>query len=137
MWGAPLARQIREGPPELVRRADVKKPETSSGFWNWWPIAESNHGHADFQDKLLPGIEVGKPKKTNKFLSGCPNLGHQPNPLPNFCKLSVASWPFYRTASMGCAEVHRPAADMAMEPSWLPRRPLVLRHFLKRNHHAI
>ena len=36
MWGAPLARQIREGPPELVRRADVKKPETSSGFWNWW-----------------------------------------------------------------------------------------------------
>jgi hypothetical protein len=28
----------------------------------------------------------------------------------------VPSWPFYRTASMGCAEVHRPAADIAMEP---------------------
>ena len=46
MWGAPLARQIREGPPELVRRADVKKPETSSGFWNWWALGEWNKQHA-------------------------------------------------------------------------------------------
>ena len=31
-----LARQIREVPPELAHTADVKKPETSSGFLNWW-----------------------------------------------------------------------------------------------------
>ena len=47
--GVALARRICEVPPRLAYRADVKKPETSSGFWNWWPVAESNHGHADFQ----------------------------------------------------------------------------------------
>lgn len=36
MGRVPLARQIREVPPELALRADVKKPETGSGFWNWW-----------------------------------------------------------------------------------------------------
>jgi predicted nicotinamide N-methyase len=30
--GVTLARQIREGPPALARRAVVKKPETGSGF---------------------------------------------------------------------------------------------------------
>lgn len=34
--GVTLARQIRAGAPELALRAGVKKPETSSGFWNWW-----------------------------------------------------------------------------------------------------
>ncbi len=37
-----LARQIGEGPPELALRPDVKKPETSSGFWNWWWNTELN-----------------------------------------------------------------------------------------------
>ena len=42
MGRVPLARQIREVPPELALRADVKKPETGSGFWNWWcsPLLE-------------------------------------------------------------------------------------------------
>ena len=34
--GVALARRICEVPPRLAYRADVKKPETSSGFWNWW-----------------------------------------------------------------------------------------------------
>jgi hypothetical protein len=33
---AALARQIREGPPELALTTDVKKPETGSGFGDWW-----------------------------------------------------------------------------------------------------
>lgn len=40
--GVTLARQIREGPPALARRAVVKKPETGSGFWNWWWNTEPN-----------------------------------------------------------------------------------------------
>lgn len=36
--GVALARRICEVPPRLAYRADVKKPETSSGFWNWWWI---------------------------------------------------------------------------------------------------
>jgi hypothetical protein len=32
MGGMTLARQIREAPPVLALRADVKKPETISGF---------------------------------------------------------------------------------------------------------
>ena len=42
MGRVPLARQIREVPPELALRADVKKPETGSGFWNWWWNTEPN-----------------------------------------------------------------------------------------------
>ena len=40
--GVALARRICEVPPRLAYRADVKKPETSSGFWNWWcsPLLE-------------------------------------------------------------------------------------------------
>ena len=52
--GVALARRICEVPPRLAYRADVKKPETSSGFWNWWLGAESNHRHADFQSAALP-----------------------------------------------------------------------------------
>ena len=52
--GVALARRICEVPPRLAYRADVKKPETSSGFWNWWPGAESNRRHADFQSAALP-----------------------------------------------------------------------------------
>ena len=48
--GVALARRICEVPPRLAYRADVKKPETSSGFWNWWcssPVEETSlpHGH--------------------------------------------------------------------------------------------
>ena len=42
MGGVTLARQIREVPPELALRAGVKKPETGSGFWNWWRNTEPN-----------------------------------------------------------------------------------------------
>ena len=58
--GVALARRICEVPPRLAYRADVKKPETSSGFWNWWPVAESNHGHADFQSAALPTELTGQ-----------------------------------------------------------------------------
>jgi hypothetical protein len=58
--GVALARRICEVPPRLAYRADVKKPETSSGFWNWWPVAESNHGHADFQSAALPTELTGR-----------------------------------------------------------------------------
>ena len=51
------------------------------------------------------------------FLTFRPTVETPPNLLPNFCEPSAASWPFCRTASMGCAEVHRPAADIAMAPS--------------------
>ena len=40
--GVALARRICEVPPRLAYRADVKKPETSSGFWNWWRNTELN-----------------------------------------------------------------------------------------------
>ena len=40
--GVALARRICEVPPRLAYRADVKKPETSSGFWNWWWNTEPN-----------------------------------------------------------------------------------------------
>ena len=59
MWGAPLARQIREGPPELVRRADVKKPETSSGFWNWWCRDGSTQTHSQGVWVIQRGCEAG------------------------------------------------------------------------------
>jgi hypothetical protein len=32
---AALARPIREGPPGMAFAADVKKPETGSGFGSW------------------------------------------------------------------------------------------------------
>jgi hypothetical protein len=38
MGGMTLARQIREGPPGLALRAGVKKPETGSGFLDWWQL---------------------------------------------------------------------------------------------------
>ena len=66
--GVALARRICEVPPRLAYRADVKKPETSSGFWNWWPVAESNHGHADFQSKTLAFFLLASTKKGNDFL---------------------------------------------------------------------
>ncbi|WP_127478492.1 hypothetical protein [Sulfurivermis fontis] len=31
-----LKRALRLTAPELALRAGVKKPETGSGFWNWW-----------------------------------------------------------------------------------------------------
>jgi hypothetical protein len=46
MGGVTLARQIREGPPELAFQADVKKPETSSGFGNWWCRRDRNPTHS-------------------------------------------------------------------------------------------
>ena len=63
MGRVPLARQIREVPPELALRADVKKPETGSGFWNWWPRAESNHRHKDFQSSALPTELLGRSRQ--------------------------------------------------------------------------
>ncbi len=48
------------------------------------------------------------------FLTFRPTVETLPNPLPNFCGLSVAAWPLYRTASMGCTEAHRSAADIAI-----------------------
>ena len=43
--GVALARRICEVPPRLAYRADVKKPETSSGFWNWWWSLTENQTH--------------------------------------------------------------------------------------------
>ena len=44
----------------LLENMAMQKPESKNAnrlglasFKNWWPIAESNHGHADFQDKSL------------------------------------------------------------------------------------
>ena len=70
----PLARQIREAPQGLALQADVKKPETGSGFWNWWPVAESNHGHADFQSAALPTELTGRREvRIKPYLDGAVN----------------------------------------------------------------
>lgn len=52
MGRVPLARQIREVPPELALRADVKKPETGSGFWNWWWKPEPNPSPISEQESV-------------------------------------------------------------------------------------
>ena len=46
----------------------------------WWPVAESNHGHADFQSKTLAFYLVGTAKKRNSFscfLVGRPSRPNQ------------------------------------------------------------
>lgn len=51
-----LARQIGEDPPELALGADVKKPETGSGFLIWWRNTEPNPrppSHADVKATRL------------------------------------------------------------------------------------
>ncbi len=44
--------------------ADKEKPTSSVGFAHeqrvWWPSAESNHGHADFQSAALPTELLGQ-----------------------------------------------------------------------------
>ena len=42
-----------EAAPRLALRADKKRPEQSLVFEFWWPVAESNHGHADFQSVIF------------------------------------------------------------------------------------
>jgi len=52
MGGVTLARQTREGPPALALRADVKKPETGSGFWDWWWKPEPNPSPISEQESV-------------------------------------------------------------------------------------
>jgi hypothetical protein len=40
---AALARQVRKTPPGLAFGAGVKKPETGSGFWDWWRRRPPNY----------------------------------------------------------------------------------------------
>ena len=65
-------------------------------------------------------IDLLTVKNCNKFSALRLPVETLPNPLPNFCGLSGAIWRYCRTASMGCAEVHRSASDIAMEPRRFP-----------------
>ena len=58
--GMALARPYPESAPTLALRADTKKPGASPGFRIWWPSAELNHGHADFQSAALPTELLGQ-----------------------------------------------------------------------------
>jgi hypothetical protein len=58
-----LARSTSESAQTVALRADTKKPGANPGFNVWWPGAESNHRHKDFQSSALPtelpGQEAG------------------------------------------------------------------------------
>ena len=48
---------------------EARKQKAHSEEWAkcliiWWPIAESNHGHADFQDKSLVQLGSGYLEET-------------------------------------------------------------------------
>ena len=50
----------------------------------WWPVAESNHGHADFQSKTLAFFLFATTKKRNDFSVFRTLLLNRPNLSPNF-----------------------------------------------------
>ena len=70
----PLARQIRECPPKLALRADVKKPETGSGFWNCWRDTELN------------------PRSSMRFFSKALFLRAPTSIKRSFCIVKTLSW---------------------------------------------
>ena len=57
----------------LALRADMKTPETSSGVLNWWPGAESNRRHADFQSAALPTELPGQKRPQFNQFASCPS----------------------------------------------------------------
>ena len=94
MGGVALARQIREAPPGLALRADTKKPGASPGFRIWWPSAELNHGHADFQSAALPTELLGQRDQEYSESTACrqKNLGGSspdawPGRIGSVCRL--------------------------------------------------
>src|SRR5690606_22093834 len=58
----PLASQFPKPPPILGRTVKKKPTETGWSFKTWWPGAESNHRHADFQSAALPTELPGRRK---------------------------------------------------------------------------
>ena len=49
------AREAMPGTGANTGETDEKKPTENGWFFEfWWPVAESNHGHADFQSAALP-----------------------------------------------------------------------------------
>ena len=74
--GVALARPRSESAPVLAG-IDEKKPTDSGWFLeSWWPIAESNHGHADFQSAALPTELIGQTRAhyTDQSAASQPNL---------------------------------------------------------------
>src|SRR5688572_26604351 len=51
-WSANIAPARTDGPPVMPESRSVSKK------WRWWPRAESNHRHADFQSATLPTGEL-------------------------------------------------------------------------------
>ena len=50
----------RSRTPRRFRRQKRRRPPLGSRLKNWWPVAESNHGHADFQSAALPTELTGQ-----------------------------------------------------------------------------
>ena len=45
----------------VVREAEMETPNREGlGVKFWWPVAELNHGHADFQSAALPTELTGQ-----------------------------------------------------------------------------
>jgi hypothetical protein len=110
-----------EPQPTFLHISRAQMQEAHSEEWASYFILVANRGieprTRGFSRQITRLASIGLIRRiVTNFLPLRSTVEAQPNRLPNFCELSVASWPFCRTASMGCTEVHRPAADIPMAP---------------------